>query len=295
MKSMYPFFASKAKLEALAGSDTRNYVLNGKAEAQNRFDYLSTNFDLVQAVGPSVMLDKDKFIWAYNVLNTRGISWDGEDHIMPMIDNINCNQLPDDNGDIMAQHHTSVDEETHTATQTRATRTFEAGEQLYENYCSIPYTTLAHHGFVLEDSNNDCALVNDLHIDTSSLTTNETYSLLDELEKIGVNTFSPTFCIGGPSNDSLDILANFLRIQRDGSLRDGQYGIQLDVYDLIYELVQGRIHRMEVIEKRRASWYSEENMASLMNVERNMLRLVQKEKIILKDVLEKLISRGGDL
>ena len=92
--------------------------------------------------------------WAHAILDSRRIWWNGEGHLTPMLDLINCMEGPDPS----RVHSTSLDNSGQNAI-TKAPWEFKKGEQLFEPYGQPNHIYLMYHGFMLEQNSHDCVRV----------------------------------------------------------------------------------------------------------------------------------------
>ncbi|KAJ9472468.1 Ribulose-1 [Diplonema papillatum] len=89
------------------------------------------------------------FKWAQNIMHTRTIWTDGRPNLIPFLDMINCQELPDPD-----RIHKTVAEDGHAVTY--APWEFKKGQQVFENYGQKNRHYFVHHGFSLERNSQDC-------------------------------------------------------------------------------------------------------------------------------------------
>ena len=92
--------------------------------------------------------------WAHAILDSRRIWWNGEGHLTPMLDLINCMEGPDPS----RVHSTNLDNSGQNAI-TKAPWEFKKGEQLFEPYGQPNHIYLMYHGFMLAQNSHDCVRV----------------------------------------------------------------------------------------------------------------------------------------
>ena len=92
------------------------------------------------------------YLWASAILDSRSIWWDGQRHLVPLLDLINCAEGPDP-----ARVHSTVADSTGLNAVTRAGWAFSAGSQLWENYGQPSSTYFQYHGFTMQPHGHDCA------------------------------------------------------------------------------------------------------------------------------------------
>ncbi len=87
---------------------------------------------------------------------------------------------------------------------TKASRIVNPGEQVFENYAQPNYVLFTHHGFILEDNPDDCALLEGLFVHRDDPGAADIHRLRSLLRST-----TPTFCIH--SEESVLQLGHFLR------------------------------------------------------------------------------------
>jgi Rubisco LSMT substrate-binding/SET domain len=102
----------------------------------------------------------ERFMWATAVMDTRCIWWSGQRHIVPLLDTINCAQGPEGS----RVHATKVvtpdaTEPSKQVSVTTAAWTFQAGEQVFEDYGQPNHVYFLYHGFMIPGNKHDCVLV----------------------------------------------------------------------------------------------------------------------------------------
>merc|ERR1740139_493104 len=231
-------------LDYLAGSDLRKILHDYRNKAKTEFANFSLNYDILLAVGPENMTE-DNFLWAYSIVNTRSIWWDGIRHIVPLLDFVNSFEFHHE-GSTNTVHKTELDPENKNYAITKATSSFSKGHQLFENYGQPNYIYFMFHGFVLENNSHDCALWEDLRIDVSEYLTEEFNEMKSRLAHNGFTSFSPSFCIS--NGTSLDRVANFLRIKH--GVEGDNLGVQDDISNKIHWYIQQRLHRYRLSQRQ---------------------------------------------
>ena len=75
-------------------------------------------------------LFRENYRWAHGILDSRRIWWNGEGHLVPMLDLVNCAEGPDPS----RVHSTWLDHDTKTYAVTKGAWNFKKNEQLFEPY-----------------------------------------------------------------------------------------------------------------------------------------------------------------
>lgn len=152
-----PEHFTEDELRLLRGTLIPAKVRNERA--RHRDDYILLR-SLIQAdkhmqsILPLHTFTLEHYIWTQGILNTRMIWWDGEPHLVPMLDMINCRQGPNPHRVHSTRRGSS------NRADTLAPWTFEKGDQVFENYGQPNPTYFLWHGFVMEPNFHDCAQLN---------------------------------------------------------------------------------------------------------------------------------------
>eukprot|EP01041_Mallomonas_annulata_P009302 gene9302-19309_t len=132
--------------------------------------------DLISSFFSNKVLSLEHYSWAYAILDSRSIWWNGKRHLVPMLDMINCAEGEvegDVDGDTsgngsksksksksrMRVHSTNLDF-TGKYAITQAAKGFESGHQVFENYGQPNHIYFIYHGFSLPDNSHDCVQFN---------------------------------------------------------------------------------------------------------------------------------------
>lgn len=151
-----PEFYTDAELGLLSGT-----LIPSKAKAQrirHREEYAALRELILSEanVFPLHTFTFDNYVWAQGILNTRMIWWDGVPHLVPMLDMINCRQ-----GTNPHRVH-STKRGVSGRADTLAPWTFEAGDQIFENYGQPNPTYFLYHGFTMDPNIHDCVQISTL-------------------------------------------------------------------------------------------------------------------------------------
>lgn len=128
-------------------------VLIENAETTRTFQQLMLVDDLV-AFFPKQVLTYELYCWAKNILNSRSIWWNGERHLVPMLDFINHGQGPNPR-----KVHSTVLDASKAFAITNASWAFPKGEQVFENYGQPNHVYFLYHGFIVKRNFHDCVNV----------------------------------------------------------------------------------------------------------------------------------------
>jgi len=217
----------------LSGSDLRLHLIRNRQRALDKFRKASQDINIMRAIGVE-HIKLDNYLWAYAMVDSRSIWWNGKRHLVPLLDLVNCAELKNARGNYTSPHQTSLSVDN---AITKATKSFKKGDQVFENYGQANHVYFTYHGFVMNDNSHDCALV-DMGIDKSD-TAASAHNMREtelRLRRNGFHSFSRSFCIRNLS--SLDDLSNFLRIKHQ--LPGDNVGFGDDVVDLVRDLLVRR-------------------------------------------------------
>ena len=99
-------------------------------------------------------LGRAHFLWAHAIIDSRSIWWDGQRHLVPMLDLINAAEGP-----TKRRVHSTVADDSGRYAVTKADRDYGAGDQLFENYGQPNHIYLTYHGFSYPGNGYDCVRV----------------------------------------------------------------------------------------------------------------------------------------
>jgi len=202
LRDFHPLFFSEQEIDKyLAGSDVRKCIYRYQQGASERHKAIASDIFAAQVLGGDVLFDKNKFYWACAILDGRSIWWEGERHIVPLLDLVNA----DGNGKVHETYLEALDSDpSQKVAVTRASRAVNPGEQVFENYAQPNYVLFTHHGFILEDNPDDCALLEGLFVHRNDPGAADVHRLRSLLRST-----TPTFCIR--AEESVLQLGHFLR------------------------------------------------------------------------------------
>jgi hypothetical protein len=157
-----PAFWSEEELEELKGTFVYDDVLAWKTHVHAKYTSVKKHvFDKFDAfMGDHAgSFSEDKYTWAHAILDSRGIWWNGQRHLVPLLDLVNCapGLTPD------RVHATVADNDDNAVT--KADRAFEKGMQVFEDYGQSNNIYLTYHGFTLGHANHHhCVQVQGTHL-----------------------------------------------------------------------------------------------------------------------------------
>ncbi|GFH49757.1 hypothetical protein CTEN210_06233 [Chaetoceros tenuissimus] len=222
-----PLFFEPQELDQLQGSDVKFQVERHQLEALEKFQVFAKDVSIVRSLGLN-NVSFDNYLWAFSIVHSRSIWWDGKRHLVPLLDQVNCKHLKTEHGSDVRPHATVVDKNGNALT--KASTTFKKGEQVFEHYSQPNHIYFTYHGFIIEENNQDCLLINSL---TPALENQK-----ERLLKEGFGSFSPSFCITA-DKASWDKLSDFLRIQND--IIGDKKGFHSDVIPYLKSLLNSRL------------------------------------------------------
>jgi hypothetical protein len=186
MKEALPLFWSPEEIiSRLNPSALKDDMLEYQSRVQRNYQMISR----VPLLGDLVrlnVLNEETYLWATAILDSRSIWWNGQRHLVPMLDFINCQERAgEERKEVMRIHSTKVERfplpevtsETEGVVEgaseggeggsklqdevllavTHAAWPFQRDEQLFENYGQPNHIYFAYHGFILDSNSNDCA------------------------------------------------------------------------------------------------------------------------------------------
>lgn len=144
-------------VDDLQASMMRSIIPSMRASDRAVFDRLATRLAGIDGANRDIggPIDWNEFQWASGVLNSRLIWWNNEGHLVPLLDAINCKSVG------ASRPHRTEPAPGGDGCQTRATRSFRAGEEVFEDYGQPNHVYFRYHGFTLDDNPHDCVLVPD--------------------------------------------------------------------------------------------------------------------------------------
>ena len=149
----FPAFYEESALGELKGAGVLDSIRRERAHTKGQYEGIRKHvIEKFPEEFPPDLFTFDAYKWAHAVLDSRSIWWNGERHLVPLLDMINCIEGPDPS----RVHSTYLEDGLAT---TKAGWRFRRGEQFYENYGQPNGIYFLYHGFVLSDNTHDCARV----------------------------------------------------------------------------------------------------------------------------------------
>ena len=278
LKDSSPLFLSQDKLELLAVSDLRSSIIRYQRKVADEYHLFFNDIGIVNSLVRDTKLDFDKFKWAYSIIDTRSIWWDGKRHLVPLLDLVNCNEVYDEENKTPNKVHETFQDTKNIAT-TKASYSVSKGKQIFENYGQPNHIYFLYHGFTLQNNSHNCMLLNE-SIDRGDPGASNISSTKERLNLNGFgNSFSKSFCI--LDKTSLNDLANYLRIKQGISGGDNT-GLQNDVFEFVNDLLSSRLARHEDLASSKSL------NKGLTPIEKQMKGLVKQEEIILVRLIDEI-------
>ncbi|OQR95723.1 hypothetical protein THRCLA_07626 [Thraustotheca clavata] len=142
-----PLFYTQEEMALLSGTEMEQFV---KTYQENVYQSYQAIKRIVLTrypkIFPKELFTFEEYRYARHILDTRSIWWNGERHLVPILDMVNCKA----SGEVHATRLEGA------LAVTRAKDYVQAGTQLFENYGQPNWIYLLHHGFVLENNPHDC-------------------------------------------------------------------------------------------------------------------------------------------
>lgn len=276
MNENVPLFYPEEKVNMLYGSDLRQLIIHHQRSVDDTFIQLFSEVSVADGLGS--VFTYDNFRWAYAILDSRSIWWNGNRHLVPLLDLVNCK----DKIHASEKVHSTILDGTGKFAITKAARTFRKGEQIFENYGQPNYLYFLYHGFILDENSHDCALIKSLYLSKHDEGAKDIQKARERLSRIGIYSFSPTFCIRDV--ESLNNVANFLRIKHDMDEKD-LTGISSDVKLELIDLLEKRLLRYENIERP-----CDNDIGKMSSLEHMITQMLQNEKLHFKKAIDELME-----
>ena len=146
---------TESELDELKGSEIFGALKAYKDKIRRKFQGVKKHlFSEYSHYLPPDTYNYDNYRWAHAILDSRRIWWNGEGHLTPMLDLINCMEGPDPS----RVHSTRLDRRSENAI-TKAPWEFKKGEQLFEPYGQANHIYVMYHGFLLDQNSHDCVQI----------------------------------------------------------------------------------------------------------------------------------------
>jgi hypothetical protein len=153
----------------LGPSHLKDSLLLYTARVRRTYSAFSRVPLLVEMVSEGI-LTNETYRWAQAILDSRSIWWNGERHLVPMLDFVNCMETANADEQEVLRIHSTQWERGQAVTKsgifypvTNAAHIlrdiawpFATGEQVFENYGQPNHIYFSYHGFILENNHYDC-------------------------------------------------------------------------------------------------------------------------------------------
>jgi len=149
-----PAYYTDADLSVLKGHKVHDEIVANNRRVRERFSAVRRFFFSVageQAIPPEVFTEEN-YYWAHAILDSRGIWWGGQRHLVPLLDMVNCRAGG------KRPHRTEFDPDLGGAV-TRTAEPYKAGDQVFEDYGQPNHVYFLFHGFSLAGNEHDCIRV----------------------------------------------------------------------------------------------------------------------------------------
>ncbi|KAG6946245.1 hypothetical protein JG687_00016818 [Phytophthora cactorum] len=181
------------QLKALQGTDLLALVTNYRHRVGQSYAALSNHLKHSGHDEALLWLTERRFHWANAILDSRSIWWNGQRHLVPLLDMVNCQELNAEH----KPHQTNVDSSGRHAV-TKSSWDFQAGQEIVENYAQPNYIYLLYHGFVLDSNSHDCA---HFHLEIPTVARQRDFSVL--LRNLEIHSWTPDVCVSPTDNQAL--------------------------------------------------------------------------------------------
>lgn len=102
------FWSDNEIISRLGPSSLTDEMLEYKARVKRNYEML-TRVPLLEELILANVLNEDTYFWATAILDSRSIWWNGQRHLVPMLDFINCQERMGDRNEVIRIHSTKVE------------------------------------------------------------------------------------------------------------------------------------------------------------------------------------------
>eukprot|EP00736_Rhodelphis_marinus_P007322 Rmarinus@m.22557 len=167
-----PFFFPEDAVEALKGTHIYDKIPGRKAFVEKKWQAYERavleQFEEFKDPIHARYFTKEWYEWATFIIDTRSIWWNGERHLVPMLDAVNCAEGPGN-----TEAHETIWHQPSDSAHTVASWGFSEGSQVFEDYGQPNSIYFLYHGFVLRPNKHDCV---DVYITTEGENGEQTIS-----------------------------------------------------------------------------------------------------------------------
>lgn len=236
--------------------------------------------------GGEQVLTLENYRWATAILDSRSIWWNGERHLVPLLDFVNCGIGPQE----YQVHSTALDSAGENAI-TRAGWDFAAGEQIFENYGQPNHIYFMYHGFVLPINPFDCVSIK-FSLTDSEIAILKLRENIILKEKLHLNDLSREYsiCVNEKIQENLWLFMSIKTNTIDEANRLGSLGKPSKIAAEFFLIeVEKRISDYErYVAERSFSSVNVESEPNWMLFVKSELLMLNKIKVVLLSMLENL-------
>jgi len=201
-QEMYPpVYYSQVQLQVLERHPITTKIIKYREGIEKKFSVVKKF--LLDHLGDSMLpfgvFTYENYLWAHAILDSRAIWWNGQRHLVPLLDLVNCD------GAISSRAHSTLDMPALGGAVTNANKDYKVGEQVFENYGQPNHVYFMWHGFSLEHNEFDCIM---LSLELSQLQLSNLFLFRSENPRIPPNTSRlQEFCVKFPIHSNREAIA----------------------------------------------------------------------------------------
>eukprot|EP00945_MAST-04E_sp_MAST-4E-sp1_P002179 g2179.t1 len=270
------------ELDQLTGSLVLPHVKAYKDKIRRKYKGVKKHlFSKYSEYLPPNVYSYDNYRWAHAILDSRRIWWNGEGHLTPMLDLINCMEGPDPS----RVHSTRLDGRGRNAI-TKAPWEFKKGEQLFEPYGQANHIYLMYHGFLLDLNSHDCVQVS-LDVNPDDPEFDEKTSLLKRRRITNSPSMETCLAVGNIQEQVYE----FVGVAHGASTRKQKYGMLVSVLQKKLDLYPTSLKEDEdLLDKGKMK------SGTTLNYHlKTAIRFRASEKRLLLGLIKYLKGKGADL
>ncbi|OQR98134.1 hypothetical protein ACHHYP_09053 [Achlya hypogyna] len=272
-----PLFYSEDELALLAGTDFALLVASYREQVARSFDAVRrVVFTQFPEVFAADVFTRERYAHARHVLDTRSIWWDGERHLVPVLDMVNCRAGGPVHSTALETGATGM-----ALATTRAKSAVAAGDQLFENYGQPNWIYLLYHGFVLAHNHHDCANV---VLDFEPITSSRMKAkMAARLREFGVASLRAELCL--MANEEvparvLHLASLFEHVKAHGTMpskagdtKEAQYRALIAIATAKEQVLSAKLEATaETRQKRGVTRRNKETIRTYMETQQQLLR-----------------------
>jgi len=147
-----PVYWGPKDLKELEGTGVDQEAAKEYASLSRKYSQIKDRvFDRFPDAFPMPAFNRENYLWAHSILDSRAIWMDSQRNLVPMLDMVNCGEGPDPTKVHRSNHKMPED-----TAETRASWSFEGGDQVLENYGQPNSIYFKYHGFYMEGNTHNC-------------------------------------------------------------------------------------------------------------------------------------------